>query len=184
MRTGELVKTQELEYAEDGKALKGFLAWDDGRTARRPGVLVFHENTGLTDHEKGRASRLADLGYVALACDLFGERTIPADDSKRREAFEEFRKNKLIPRARAGLDALCKHPCVDLTRVAAIGFCLGGMTALELARSGADLKAVVSFHGGLATATAAPAGRMKAKVLVCHGASDPYVKMDQVIAFA
>jgi dienelactone hydrolase len=177
------VKTETLEYREDGKLLRGFLAWDDSRREPRPGILVFHENTGLTDHERERATRLADLGYVALACDMFGERVIPASDAERRAAFEEFRTKRLLPRARAGFEALSAQPQVDKKQTAAIGFCMGGMVALELARSGADLKGVVSFHGGLATTQPAEAGRMNAKVLVCHGASDPFISLEQVTAF-
>ncbi len=178
------MKTQTLEYREDGKLLRGFLAWDDSRTEPRPGILVFHENTGLTDHERERARRLVELGYVALACDMFGERTIPASDAERRAAFEEFRTKKLLPRALAGFEALAALPRVDRKRMAAIGFCMGGLVALELARSGADLKGVVSFHGGLATTRPAAAGRMKARVLVCHGALDPFTTLEHVTAFA
>jgi len=178
------VKTQTLEYREDEKVLRGFFAWDDTTTQARPGILVFHENTGLTDHEKERAVRLAELGYAALACDLFGERVVSATDAERRAAFEEFRTKKLLPRAIAGLDALRTQPQVDSKRMAAIGFCLGGMTALELARSGADLKGAVSFHGGLTTLKPALAGQVKAKVLVCHGALDPFVTLEHVTAFA
>src|SRR5215470_2310694 len=100
------MKTQTLEYREDGKLLRAFLAWDDSRSKPRPGILVFHENTGLSDHERERATRLAELGYVALACDMFGERSIPASDAERRVAFEEFRTKKLLPRALAGFAAL------------------------------------------------------------------------------
>ncbi len=180
------MNTQTLEYCDSDKLLRGFLAWDDSQSKPRPGVLVFHENTGLTDHERERASRLAKLGYVALACDMFGERSgpAPATDAERRAAFEEFRDNKLLPRALAGFQALAAQPPVDHQKIAAIGFCLGGMAALELARSGADLSAVVSFHGGLATTRPAVAGQMKAKVLVCHGALDPFITIDQVNAFA
>jgi len=178
------VKTQTLEYREAGKPLRGFLAWDDSRSEPRPGILVFHENTGLTDHERGRATRLAELGYVALACDMFGERAIPASDAERRAAFEEFRAKKLLPRALAGVAALSAQPQVDKKQLAAIGFCLGGMVALELARSGSDLKGVVSFHGGLATTQPAESGQMKAKVLVCHGALDPFITLEHVTAFA
>src|SRR5712692_5391078 len=104
------MNTQTLEYREDGKLLRGFLTWDDSRREPRPGILVFHENTGLTDHERERATRLAELGYVALACDMFGERAIPASDVERRAAFEEFRTKKLLPRARAGFEALSVEP--------------------------------------------------------------------------
>jgi len=178
------LKTQNLEYRENEKLLRGFLAWDDSRSEPRPGILVFHENTGLTEHEKQRASRLAELGYVALACDMFGERVVPATDAERRAVFEEFRSKKLLPRALAGLQALSAQPQVDQQRIAAIGFCLGGMVVLELARAGADLRGVVSFHGGLTSTRPAAAGQVKAKVLVCHGALDPFTTLDQVTAFA
>jgi dienelactone hydrolase len=177
------VKTQTLEYREDEKVLRGFLAWDSARTEPRPGILVFHENTGLTDHERERATRLAELGYVALACDMFGERVTPATDAERRAAFEEFRNKKLLPRALAGLQALSAQPQVDRRQIATIGFCLGGMVALELARAGADLKGAVSFHGGLASTRPAVAGQVKAKVLVCHGALDPFTTLEHVTAF-
>ncbi|HXW16438.1 MAG TPA: dienelactone hydrolase family protein [Terriglobia bacterium] len=176
--------TRTVEYQESGKPLRGFLAWDDSSDEVRPGVLVFHENTGLTDHERERAARVARLGYIALACDLFGERVLPASDAEQRVAFEEFRKTKLLPRSLAGFQALLARPQVDKGQIAAIGFCLGGMAALELARSGVDLKGVMSFHGGLATAQPAAAGRMKAKVLVCHGALDPFITLADVAMFA
>lgn len=178
------MKTQTLEYREDGKSLQGDLAWDDSRSEPRPGILVFHENTGLTEHERERAERLAQLGYVALACDMFGDRAVPASDAERRAAFEEFRTKKLLPRALAGYKALAAQPQVDTKQMAAIGFCLGRLAALELARSGADLKGAVSFHSGLATLQAATAGRMKTKVLVCHGALDPFITLEHVTAFA
>ncbi len=184
MSASSPVQTQTLEYREDEKLLHGFFAWDSTHPGPRPGILVFHENTGLTDHEKGRAMRLADLGYPSLACDMFGERVIPATDAERRAAFEEFRNKKLLPRALAGFEALAAQPQVDKQQIAAIGFCLGGMVALELARAGADLKGVVSFHGGLSSTRPAVAGQVKAKVLVCHGALDPFTTLDQVTAFA
>jgi len=177
------MRTQTLEYREDDKVLRGFLAWNDSNSQPVPGVLVFHENMGLTDHEKERATRLAESGFAALACDMFGERTIPVNDAERRAAFEEFRAKKLLPRAVAGLEALSAQAQVDKRRVAAIGFCMGGMVALELARSGADLKGVVSFHGSLQAAEPAMAGRMKAKVLVCHGALDPFITLENVTKF-
>ena len=178
------MKTQTLEYREGEKVLRGFFAWDSSLPDRRPGILVFHENTGLTDHERERATRLAGLGYAALACDMFGERVIPATDAERRAAFEQFRNQKLLPRALAGLQALSAQPQVDTRHIAAIGFCLGGMAALELARAGADLTGVVSFHGGLTSSRPAVAGQIKAKVLVCHGARDPFITLDHVTAFA
>ena len=176
------MKTQTLEYRENEKLLCGFLAWDHSRPEPRPGI--FHENTGLSEHEKERATRLAGLGYVALACDLFGERTVPATDEERRAAFEEFRSKKLLPRALAGFEALASQPHVDKQRMAAIGFCLGGMVALELARAGAALKGAVSFHGGLSTTRPAAPGQVQAKILACHGSRDPFITLDHVSAFA
>lgn len=179
------MKTQILDYEDCGKPLRGFLVWDETFSRIRPGVLVFHENMGITEHEKERATRLASLGYVALACDMFGERaTTPATDTERRAAFEEFRTQKLLPRVLAGLTALSAQPQVDTQKMAAIGFCLGGMAALELARFGADLKGVVSFHGGLSGLQSASQGRVKAKVLVCHGALDPFITLEHVAAFS
>jgi len=178
------MKTQTLEYQEADKALRGFLALDESTSGERPGVLVFHENMGLTDHEKERAVQLAEMGYVALACDLFGERTAPASDAERRAAFEEFRAKKLVARAQAGFSALAAQPQVDQARMAAIGFCLGGMASLELARSGAELKGIVSFHGGLTPLRPAAGGEVRAKVLVCHGAADPFITLEQVNALA
>lgn len=178
------MKTQILDYEESGKPLRGFVAWDEVVGGIRPGVLVIHENMGLTDHERERATRLASLGYIALACDMFGERTTtPATDAERRAAFEEFRTKKLLPRALAGLTALSAQPLVDTQRMAAIGFCLGGMAALDLARFGADLRGVVSFHGGLSGLQPASQGKVKAKVLVCHGAMDPFITLEHVAAF-
>lgn len=178
------MKTQILDYEESGKPLRGFLVWDEAVSGIRPGVLVIHENMGLTDHERERATRLALLGYIALACDMFGERsTTPATDAERRAAFEEFRAQKLLPRALASLTALSAQPQVDTQKMAAIGFCLGGMAALELARFGADLKGVVSFHGGLSGLQPASQCRVKAKVLVCHGALDPFITLEHVAAF-
>ena len=178
------MKAETLEYEDSGKRLRGFIAYDESRTGPRPGILVFHENTGLTDHEKERASRLAQLGYIALACDMFGERPVYATEAEQRAAFLEFREKRLLPCALAGLAALNAQPHVDRTRLGAIGFCLGGMVALELARSGAALKGVVSFHGGLATTRPAERGQMHAQVLVCHGASDPFITFEHVKAFA
>ena len=178
------MKTQDLEYREGDKPLRGFLAWDEKRPDPRPGVLVVHDNAGLGDHDKERARRLAELGYVALACDMFGERSsTPMDDAQRRQAFEEFRTKKLLPRAQASLAALAAQPQVDQSRLAAIGFCFGGMTVLELARAGAELRGVVSFHGGLTAGIPAEPNKIKSKILVCHGALDPYVTMEHVSAF-
>jgi dienelactone hydrolase len=150
-----------------------------------PGVLVVHEGGGINDHPRWRARLLAELGYVALACDLYGNGERITDASRRNERMAELRNppSRLRRRAQIALDALAAHPEVDPTRLAAIGYCFGGMTVLELARSGAPLKGVVSFHGLLSTQLPAQPGAIKAKVLACTGAEDPLVPPDHVAAF-
>jgi dienelactone hydrolase len=147
---------------------------------------VVHEGGGINPHPKARARRLAaELGYVALACDMYGNGEFTTDPKRRSELMGELRDDprKLRARAQAGLDALTSRPEVDRARLAAIGFCFGGMTVLELARSGANIAGVVSFHGFLATELPAAAGAVKAKVLACHGTDDPFAPAEQVAAF-
>jgi dienelactone hydrolase len=138
------LKTQILDYEDCGKPLRGFFVWNKAFSGIRPGVLVFHENMGLTDHERERATRLRGISHP-----------------------------ELLPRVLAGLTALSAQPQVDTQRMATLGFCLGGMAALELACFSADWRGVVSFHGGLSGLQLASQDRVKAKVLVCHGALDP-----------
>jgi len=158
--------------------------WDDARNDRRPGILVVHGGAGLDDHAKGRASNLAELGFVAFACDMYGN-GVGGNRDRVMARIAELRDNpaKLCQRARAGLDVLASHPQVT-GRLAAVGYCFGGMTVLELARSGADLGGVISIHGSLSTSRPAQPGTVKAKILVCHGALDPHVPMGHVAAFA
>jgi len=180
------MKTETIEYRDGDVALRGFLAFDDQKSNRRPGVLVMPEAFGLGSHAKQRAERLAQLGYVALAGDPYGngiELNYLQEAMKYAGALREnpanFRK-----RARVALDKLASLPQVDPNRLAAIGYCMGGTFSLELARDGAPLKGVVSFHGGLGTERPAAAGQVKAKILVCTGADDPFVPVAQVNALA
>ena len=148
-----------------------------------PGVLVFHGGAGRGAHEEERARRLAELGYVALAPDLFGVRF-----ESRARGVEVIGRlvdspEVLRERVRGALDRLRAHPSVDASRCAAIGFCFGGLAALELARSGADVRSVVSFHGGLSTRAHARAGEVRASVLVCPGAEEPCVSPEHRRAF-
>jgi len=173
------VKTEVVEYDHDGTKLKGFLAYDDAAQGKRPGVLVFPEWWGLNDYAKSRAKQLAELGYVAFAADLYGEGKVidiahPQDAQKMATAL---RGNQATWRGRAAaaLKQLTDRPNVDAGKVAAIGYCLGGSTALQLAYSGADLKAVVTFHAGLPTPTAAEAKAVKARILVCNGGADTFI---------
>jgi dienelactone hydrolase len=176
--------SSDVEYSIDGKRYLGHLAVPDGDD-RRPGVLVCHEGPGLDDHAKGRADRLAaELGYVAFALDYHGDgRPLPMAEvmPKLGELMGSPERTRQL--GRAGLDVLLANPRVDHAKVAAIGYCFGGTMALELARDGADLAAVVGFHSGLATAAPANKGAVKAKVLTCIGVDDPIIPPEQRGAF-
>ncbi|MGA2152580.1 MAG: dienelactone hydrolase family protein, partial [Geobacteraceae bacterium] len=153
------VRTEQIEYKHGDTLLEGFLAYDDTVTGKRPGVLVVHEWWGLNDYAKRRAEQLAQLGYVAFCLDMYGKGKVTADPKVAGEWASVFRNDRPMGRAQAaaGPEVLKSRPQVDPARIAAIGYCFGGTVVLEMARSGADLKGVVSFHGGLATPTPADA---------------------------
>jgi dienelactone hydrolase len=177
--------TQSIEYQQGDTTLAGWLAYDDAFTGKRPGVLVVHQWMGLTDYEKQRAEKLARLGYVAFCADIYGRGVHPKDTQEAGAEAGKYKADRALLRARvnAGLAVLEKNPTVDARRVAAIGYCFGGTTVIELARSGADLAGVVSFHGGLDSPTPADGKNIKGKLLVCHGADDSFVKPADLGAF-
>jgi dienelactone hydrolase len=177
--------TRDLDYRCEDVNLQGYLAWNGNAAGPRPGVLVFHEGLGLGEFAMERARRLAELGYVALAADMFGDRRQANNLQEVATLVGGLRAEpeKLRARGRAALSTLAALPQVDAGRLAAIGFCFGGSVVLELAREGADLKAAVSFHGALATKMPAQSGRVTACVLVLTGADDPMAPPDQVAAF-
>ena len=179
------MQTQDIDYRAGAVNLRGYLAFDETKAGRRPGVLVFHEGLGLGDFVMARARRLAELGYVALAADMFGDRRNARNLTEVAKLVGDLRAEPDTLRARghAALATLAALPEVDASRMAAIGFCFGGSVVLELARDGADLKAVVSFHGVLTTRTPAVSGKVKASVLVLTGADDPLAPPEQVAAF-
>lgn len=179
------MKTEDYTYHDEDLTLRGLVAVDESVSGKRPGIVVFHEAWGLGDHATERIKMLAHIGYVAVAADMYGDRRQATDMDTAMGLMGDLRGNpaKLRKRAKAAVDALRAHPNVDPNRVAAIGFCFGGTTVLEVARGGVDLKGVVSFHGGLETAAPAEPGAVKAKVLVCTGADDPMIPPDQVVAF-
>ena len=179
------VKTATVEYLDGDQTCEGFLAYDDAAKGKRPGVVVVHEWMGLGDDAKDRAKRLAALGYVAFAADVYGKGIRAKDASEAGRLAGKYKGDLplLRSRARAAFDTLAKDPRVDPARIFAIGYCFGGTTALELARSGAPLAGVVSFHGGLSTKDPADAKNVKGRVLVLHGAADPYVPPAEVAAF-
>ncbi len=174
-----------IEYRHGSAILEAYLVYDDDTPNSRPGVLVIHEWKGLGNYAKMRADRLAQLGYVAFALDMYGKGIRPATNEEASTQAGKYYKDRQLMRSRAqtGLDQLRKHPLVDSARIGVIGYCFGGAAALELARSGAPLAGVVSFHGTLDTPTPEDAKNIKGKVLVCHGGSDPYVTADAVAGF-
>ncbi len=176
---------ETLTYQADGLTMKSELFVDEG-TGKRAGLLVFPEAFGLGEHAIGRAERLAKEGYVALACDLHGDGRQVNDLQEAIGLLQPMLSDpsKTRARARAALGALTARAEVDSARVASIGFCFGGTMSLELARSGADIKAVVGFHSGLGTnAPKTDAKASKARILVCIGADDPMIPVDQRTAF-
>jgi len=179
------VKTKVIEYRQGDTILEGYLAWDDAKTAKRPGVLIVHEWNGINDHMRQRAEMLARLGYVAFVADIYGKGIRPTATSEAAKTAGIYKndRNLLRARARAGMEELKKQKLVDPQRIAAIGYCFGGTAALELARDAADMRGVVSFHGGLSTPAPQDAKNIKAKVLALHGADDPFVKAEEVAAF-
>jgi dienelactone hydrolase len=174
----------EIEYSYEGVRLVGELAVDDRHSGKRPAVLISHDAGGLSNHPKSTARRLAELGYVAFALDYYGDGQ-PLEPDQIRPRFSEMAANPLRTRgiAQAGLDVLLANEFADASRAAAIGYCFGGTMALELARGGADLQAVVGFHSGLATTLPAEAGILTGTVLVCIGADDPVIPPAQRLAF-
>ena len=179
------VRTTAVEYKHGDTVLEGLLAWDDALPGKRPGVLVVHEWWGRNDYINSRAEKLAALGYVAFALDMYGKGVVAKDPKEAGALAGKIRGDGALMRERAtaGLEVLRRDERVDPTKIAAIGYCFGGTVALELARSGAELAGVVSFHGGLATKAPAEKGKVKAKVLVLHGADDPHVPVADVTAF-
>ena len=168
------MKTRDVTYEHDGKTLTGYLA--DGSADRRaPGILVCHQGGGLTEHTRERARMLAELGYVAFALDLYGEVASSRDQAM--ALISTLSKNPplLHGRVKAGLETLKSQANVDTDRLAAIGYCFGGATVLELARMGAGVRCVVAFHPGLTDLPEKDDRKITCKVMVCAGAEDPLI---------
>lgn len=180
---GATIATRTLRYRDQDTPLTGILHHDATQSGARPGILLIHGGAGLDAHARDQAHRYAELGYTVLACDMYGD-GVAGDRQRIMQCVTGLRDDPalLVRRGRAGLTALsgCSEAAAP---TAAIGFCFGGMAALALARSGTDLAGVVSIHGTLTTSTPATPGTVAARVLVCHGACDPHVPMDTVVAF-
>lgn len=180
------LKTEVVEYKQDGTVLEGYLAWDTSFPGPRPGVLIVPDWMGVGPYVKSRAEQLAKMGYVAFAADVFGKGVRPRDAKAASKLAAEYKagdRRLFRARVRAGLDRLLKEKRVDSRKAAAIGYCFGGTGALELARTGAPLLGTVSFHGGLDTPDPSLAKNIRGKVLALHGADDPYVPPKDVAAF-
>jgi dienelactone hydrolase len=179
------VKGEAIEYRHGGVVLEGYLAYDDAAPGKRPGVLVVHEWVGHNPYVRKRAEMLAELGYVAFALDMYGKGVLAKNPMEAAEKAGVFKKDRALMRARAtaGLEILAKGGRVDPQKLAAMGYCFGGTTVLELARGGAPLLGVVSFHGALETPHPEDARNIKGKVLALHGAADPFVPPAEVAAF-
>ena len=179
------IVTQTVAYQQGGVTLEGYLAYDDARAGKQPGVLVVHQWMGLTDYEQNRAVMLAQLGYVAFCADIYGKGVRPQSIKDAGTEATKYKPDRALLRQRVqtGLEQLKGNPRVDSARVAAIGYCFGGTAVIELARSGATLNGVVSFHGGLDSPTPADGKNIQCKVLACHGGDDPFVPAKDLAAF-
>ena len=179
------MQTRAMNYQDDRSGLSGLLVHDDQFDGIRPGIVVFPDARGVGDHAIDVARRLAAMGLVVLVADLYGSGMRARDMAHAMELMSDLRSDvtRWRGRAQAALEALSGEQHVDRSRLAAIGYCFGGTTALELGRSGAAVAGIVSFHGGLSSPRPEDNGNIRGKVLVCHGALDPLVPLTQVAAF-
>ncbi len=184
-RTMAQIHTESIEYKDGDVVLEGYIAYDESFTGVRPGVLVVHEWTGLKEYTKMRCEMLAKLGYFAFAADIYGKGVRPStpEESGKQAGKYKGDRNLFRSRVNAALDEMKKQKLVNTSMIAAIGYCFGGTGVLELARSGADIKGVVSFHGNLDSPTPDDAKNIKARILICHGGADPFVPAKQVEGF-
>jgi dienelactone hydrolase len=180
------IQTKVVEYRDGDVVFEGFVAWDSDNTSdSKPGILIVHQWMGLTDYEKSRCKQLAELGYVAFAVDIYGKDNRPGNTQEAGQMAGKFKNDRKLYRQRLnlGLQQLKSQSEVDAKNLAAIGYCFGGTGVLELARSGADVRGVVSFHGGLDSPNPDDGKNIGCKILVCHGADDPFVPAKDIEAF-
>jgi dienelactone hydrolase len=179
------MKTQVADYWHDDTMLEGYLAYDDTIGDKRPGVLVIPDFVGVNAFTHKRAEMLVALGYVGFVADVYGKSVRPAGHQEALQEARKYRNDRPLLRARvaAGLDVFRRMPRVDGSRIAVIGYCFGGMAALELARTGADVLGTVCFHGNLDTPNPRDATNIKGAILVLNGAADPMVPPDTITAF-
>ncbi len=176
---------EEVTYSADSVNMKGYIAYDAQKQGKRPGILVVHEWWGHNANTRHKADMLAELGYVALAVDMYGDgKTADHPDDAGKFSGEVMKRGPgAAARFVKAMEILKANPNVDGSKIAAIGYCFGGSTVLNMARQGVDVRGVVSFHGGLGTATPSKKGEVKARVLVCHGAADKFIPQEQIDGF-
>lgn len=180
------IQTRSIDYHHNGVLLEGLLAWDDATNGPRPAVLVSHAWAGRDEFATAKAKALAELGYVGFALDMYGKGVLGSGPEENAKLMNPFMEDRALLQGRqaAALETVRQQPEVDAGRVAAIGFCFGGLCVLDLARSGADLRGVVSFHGLLNPPGNTEGNRIKAKILALHGYDDPMGPPEQVLALA
>lgn len=178
------ITTKVVTYKDGDTECEGFLAWDSAQTGKRPVVLIVHDWMGRGEFDEAKARDLAGLGYLAFSIDVYGKDVRPANAGEAGKAAGSWKGNiaGLRTRLQAGMKTALADKNADSSKVSAMGFCFGGTCVLELARSGAAVNGVISFHGGLGTDTPEDAANIKGKVLVLHGAADPYANMEEVVA--
>ena len=178
------MKTDTIEYRDGGTTCRGILVYDETKSGRRPGIVIAPDIRGVGLRPKGKPERLAQMGYAVLVADMYGDGTNMRDFEHGMQLIMGVRKDtaQWRNRIRAAVDALAAQPQCDKDKIAAIGYCFGGSTVIELALSGAPVKAVVSFHGGLDGLKLDDAKNVKSKVLVCTGAEDPMIQAPKVVA--
>ncbi|GMT49927.1 MAG: dienelactone hydrolase [bacterium] len=181
----ERIITQTIDYKEGNTALEGYLAYDPSVKGKRPAILLAHAWKGLDDYAKRRTQQLAKMGYIVFALDIYGKGVHAKDHKEAAQLSGIYTNDRKLMRARvrAGLEVLSKHKLTDTSRIAAVGYCFGGAAVLELARSGADIKGTVTFHGNLTNPHPEDAKNIKGKVLVLHGAADTFVSPKVVASF-
>lgn len=181
-----MLKKQKIDYRDDAVQLEGYYAFDDKKQSKLPAVLVVHDWSGKNEFACKKADYLAALGFLGFALDMYGKGKSGSTKEEKTALMQPLVKDRALLRKRilAAFETVKKLPNVDTSRIGAIGFCFGGLCALDLARSGADVKGVVSFHGILMAPDAPKTEKIKAKILALHGYDDPMVKHDAVLAFA
>lgn len=179
------IKSEIVEYRDGKTSLEGYMVSDDSWTGPRPTVLIVHQWMGLSDNEKMRAKKLAEQGYLAFAIDIYGKGLRPKNTEEAAKLSSHFKNDIKLYRQRekAALDFILKNNKVDAKKVVFMGYCFGGGGALEAARAGFPIAGAVSFHGTLLTPNPQETKNVKPKIMVFHGAIDPYVPFKDVEAF-